>query len=69
MPLIWRRHLLSKSERLTLTKSTLSSIHMYLMSLSSISLDIANRLEKLKLNFIGVVMWRQEDIIWLGYDL
>lgn len=53
MLLLWKRSLLSKSEGVTLTESTLSSIHIYLMSLLAILVDIANRLEKTKLNFIG----------------
>jgi hypothetical protein len=53
----WKRLYLSKGGKLTLIKSTLSSIPTYFLSLFPIPARVANRLEKL-----------QRDFLWCGMD-
>uniref|UniRef100_A0A2N9GR88 Reverse transcriptase domain-containing protein n=1 Tax=Fagus sylvatica TaxID=28930 RepID=A0A2N9GR88_FAGSY len=53
----WKRLYLSKGGKLTLIKSTLSSIPTYFLSLFPIPAMVANRLEKL-----------QRDFLWCGMD-
>jgi hypothetical protein len=48
----WKRLYLSKGGRLTLINSTLSSLPIYFLSLFLIPVRVANRLEKLKRNFL-----------------
>jgi hypothetical protein len=53
----WKRLYLSKGGKLTLIKSTLSSISTYFLSLFPIPARVANQLEKL-----------QRDFLWCGMD-
>jgi len=48
----WKRMYLSKGGRLTLIKSTLSNLPMYLLSMFPIPLKVANRLEKIQKGFL-----------------
>ena len=48
----WKRIYLSKGGRLTLIKSTLSNLPTYFLSLFLISVDVANRIEKIQRNFL-----------------
>ena len=53
----WKRLYLSKDGKITLIKSTLSSIPTYFLSLFPIPAKVANRLEKL-----------QRDFLWCGLE-
>jgi hypothetical protein len=53
----WKRLYLSKGGRVTLIKSTLSSLPTYLLSLFPIPMSVAHRLEKL-----------QRDFLWGGLE-
>jgi len=48
----WNRLYLSKVDRLTLIKSTLSNLSTYYLSLFPIPISVANRLEKLQGDFL-----------------
>ena len=48
----WKRLYLSKKGRLTLVKSTLSSLPMYYLSLFVIPVAVADRLEQIQRNFL-----------------
>jgi hypothetical protein len=48
----WKSLYLSKGGRLTLLKSTLSSLPTYYLSLFTIHVSVANRIEKLQRNFL-----------------
>ena len=50
----WKRLHLSKGGRLTLLKSTLSSLPTYFLSLFTILVSVAKRLEKVQRNFLWV---------------
>ena len=56
----WKRLYLSKGGRLTLLKSTLSSIPTYYLSLFTIPQHIANRLERIQRNFL----WRSSNEVF-----
>ena len=53
----WKKRYLSKGGRITLIKSTLSSLPTYFLSLFLIPARLTNRLEKL-----------QQDFLWGGLD-
>ena len=48
----WKSLYLSKGGRLTLLKSTLSSLPTYYLSLFTISISVANRMERIQHNFL-----------------
>jgi hypothetical protein len=48
----WKKQYLSKGERVTLTKSTLSSLPYYFLFLFPLPVEITNRLEKLERDFL-----------------
>ena len=48
----WKRLYLSKGDRLTLLKSTLSSLPIYYLSLFTIPVAVANRLERIQRKFL-----------------
>jgi hypothetical protein len=50
----WKRLYLSKGSRLTLIKSTLSSLPTCFISLFLVPVGVANWIEKLKRDFCGV---------------
>ena len=56
----WKRLYLSKGGRLTLLKSTLSSLPTYYLSLFTIPQHIANRLERIQRNFL----WGSSDDVF-----
>ena len=49
---LWKRHYLSKGGRLTLIKSTLSSLRIYFLSLFVILWKACVRLEKIQRDFL-----------------
>ena len=49
----WKRQHISKGGRITLIKSTLASIPIYLLSLIRIPKSVAKRIEKLQREFLG----------------
>ena len=49
---MWKRQLISKGERITLIRSTLSSMPIYLMSLLRIPRVVSLRLEKIQRDFL-----------------
>ena len=53
----WKKLYLSKGGRLTLLKSTLSSLPTYYLSLFTILLHVANKIEKI-----------QRDFLWGGVE-
>jgi hypothetical protein len=53
----WKRLYLSKGGRVTLIKSTLSSIPTYFLSLFPIPMSVAHKIEKL-----------QQDFLWGGLE-
>lgn len=48
----WKRFYLSKGRRLTLIKSTLSSLPSYYLSLFPFPMSVARRIEKLQCDFL-----------------
>ena len=58
----WNRQYISKSGRITLIKSTLASIPIYLLSLICIPKSVAKRIEKLQRDFllVGGDAWRRK---------
>ena len=56
----WKRLYLSKWGRLTLLKSTLSSLPTYYLSLFTIPHHVANKLERIKRNFL----WGRSDKVF-----
>ena len=49
----WKRFYLSKGGKVTLLKSTLSTLPTYYLSLFPIPVDVANRIEKLQRDFLS----------------
>ena len=60
----WKRLYLSKGGRLTLLKSTLSSLPTYYLSLFTIPKAVVTRLEGIKRNFCGVIQLSVSNIHW-----
>ena len=60
----WKRLYLSKGGRLTLLKSTLSSLPTYYLSLFTIPKAVVTRLECIKRNFCGVIQLSVSNIHW-----
>jgi hypothetical protein len=60
----WKKHYLSMGGRLTLIKSTLSSLPMYFLSLFPIPFSIDKRIEKVQMDFSGMVWVMSLNIIW-----
>ena len=59
----WKKLYLLKGGRLTLLKSTLSSLPTYFLSLFTIPTHVANKIEKLQRVFCGVI---RRHICWDG---
>ena len=55
---------LSKGGRMTLLKSTLSSLPTYYLSLFTIPSHVANKLEKIQRDFL----WGDSKILLVGWD-
>ena len=60
----WKRMYLSKGGRLTLLKSTLSSLPTYYLSLFTIPTSVANRIEMLQWNFLWGGLERSSSTTW-----
>ena len=60
----WKRFCLSKGGRLTLLKSTLSSLPTYFLSLFTIPKAVAARLESIQRNFPGVLPRGVSNTLW-----
>ena len=60
----WKKLYLSKGDRLTLLKSTLSSLPTYFLSLFTIPTHVANKIEKLQRDFL----WGDLKTHLLGWD-
>ena len=60
----WKKLYLSKGGRLTLLKSTLSSLPTYFLSLFTIPTHVANKIEKLQRDFL----WNDSKTHLLGWD-
>ena len=60
----WKKLYLSKGGRLTLPKSTLSSLPTYFLSLFTIPTHVANKIEKLQRDFL----WSDSKTHLLGWD-
>ena len=60
----WKKLYLSKGGRLTLLKSTLSSLPTYYLSLFTIPLHVADKIEKLQRDFL----WGDSKAHLVGWD-
>ena len=60
----WKKMYLSKGGRLTLLKSTLSSLPTYYLSLFTISTHVANKIERLQRDFL----WGDSKLHLVGWD-
>ena len=60
----WKKIYLSKGGRLTLLKSTLSSLPTYFLSLFTILSHVANKIERLQRDFL----WRDSKTHLVGWD-
>uniref|UniRef100_A0A2N9GQ47 Reverse transcriptase domain-containing protein n=1 Tax=Fagus sylvatica TaxID=28930 RepID=A0A2N9GQ47_FAGSY len=64
----WQKLYLSKGGRLTLLKSTLSSLPTYFMSLFTIPISVVRRIEKLQRNFLWGGMGDEFKYHLVGWD-
>ena len=64
----WKKLYLSKGGRLTLIKSTLSSLPTYFLSLFNIPTSVANKIEKLQRDFLWEGMGSESKQHLLGWD-
>ena len=60
----WKKMYMSKGRRLTLLKSTLSSLPTYFLSLFTILSHVANKIERLQRDFL----WRDSKTHLVGWD-
>ena len=60
----WKKMYLSKGGRLTLLKSTLSSLLTFFLSLFTIPTHVANKIERLQRNFL----WEDSKTHMVGWD-
>ena len=60
----WKKMYLLKGGRLTLLKSTLSSLLTYFLSLFTIPTHVANKIERLQRDFL----WGDSKTHWVGWD-
>ena len=60
----WKKLYLSKGGRLTLLKSTLSSLPTYFLSLFTIPSHVANKIEKIQRDFL----WGESKVHLVGWD-
>ena len=60
----WKKMYLSKGERLTLLKSTLSSLPTYYLSLFTIPMHVANKIERVQRDFL----WGDSKTHLVGWD-
>ena len=60
----WKKMYLSKGRRLTLLKSTLSSLPTYFLSLFTIPTHVANKIERLQRDFL----WGDSKLHLVGWD-
>ena len=64
----WKSLYLSKGGRLTLLKSTLSSLPTYYLSLFTIPISVANRIEKIQRNFLWGVKEVETNFHLVNWD-
>ena len=66
---LWKRNFISKGGRITLIKSTLTSLHLYQMSIFRIPSAIAKRLEKLQRCFLWGSGAREKKAHLVNWDV